>query len=240
MDNEYASRRPTDIAPSKGRYGPLRQAIEDRDFDALMAAITARTIPTPTGCLLWVGTRSEAGYAVALRNPLLLVHRAVSWGSLGFLGPNLRSHPAVHHSCATRHCVAPGHLQPVTALANALEAQTRKAFRLRLKQLDDALREVDPDHPALLQSALYDLEGIPALSASPTEMESLAVRIRRHARSVEREIAAKTLEVKRFKEVLEARRLVAGGLSRTAAAQQLGMDAATLHYWETRLAEVGI
>lgn len=128
----------------------------------------------------------------------------------------------------------------MTALANGLEAQTRKAFRLRLKQLEDALRELDPEHPVLQQSALYGLDGTPALSASPSEMESLGVRIRRHARNVEREIDLKTLEVKRFKDVLEARRLVARGISRTSAARQLGMDAATLQYWETRLSELGV
>lgn len=232
-------RRPSDTTPNAGRVGPLRQAMTDRDFDALLAEVRDRSDVTSSGCWLWKGALSDLGYARALR-PVVLVHRAVAWANAGFPGDSLVGFPAVHHRCARKSCVNPSHLTPVTALVNHLEAQTRKAFREYQEALKEALRELEPNHRLLRMAYLYELDGVSQIGTTSAEMEPLGARLRRHAKNTAREIRARELEIERFAQVLEAKRLVAAGQTRHAAAAQLRMDLSTLASWEQKLADSGI
>jgi len=61
-----------------------------------------------TGCWLWDGYVTRAGYAQTGRNTL--VHRAVYKEMHGPIPPGHE----VHHTCSTKRCIRPSHLKLVT------------------------------------------------------------------------------------------------------------------------------
>lgn len=137
--------RPPASEPADLR-SPLRKGHEDNNkelfFDALKADCD---VDETTGCWSWA--RQEAnGYArTRFGKKEIALHRAsleMKHGKpLGVL--------AAHHTCANTLCVNPEHLQPATAAENNLEMNARKSFIARIAELENALKEIDPDHEIL-------------------------------------------------------------------------------------------
>lgn len=211
--------------------------MHERDFDMIMNDVRARSAETTSGCLIWLGAKSGPGYPRALRAPIVYVHRLVCWGNAGFPG-ELRDFPDVHHRCGRHSCVAPEHLSAIGASANALEAVVRRQFLKRIAQLEGAVRALDPDNPLLALSDVYLEQDERGISARPRiNSTSVADRVRREKRALERASKKQAYAARRYEDVLRARQLIARGASRGEAARALCMDVSTLAYWEVRLEE---
>jgi len=73
------------------------------------------------GCWLWTRSRSKDGYGWAsLDNKTWQAHRLVYVLLRGTPAPEL----VLDHLCRVRHCVNPGHLQPVTPRQNLERGET--------------------------------------------------------------------------------------------------------------------
>ena len=130
----------------RSQWGPLRTAIEERDPALLVRALRGKTKRTPDGCWEWSGGLDKSGYPrhkVAGRS--ILVHRVVLEVMQG--KPLGVQHS--HHICANTRCVRPDHLQPATHNENIAEMKARQSYVARIAELEAALRELAPDHPAL-------------------------------------------------------------------------------------------
>lgn len=124
---------------------PLRQAYEERDWPAVLAAVQSDTTISPSGCWLWQ-RRTKAGYPVAkIGRREAAVHRVVLEAKHG---ADLGSQ-AAHHICAESMCVNPEHLQPVTHRDNVAEMLARHSYLNRIRELEAALLALDPTHPLL-------------------------------------------------------------------------------------------
>lgn len=127
---------------------PLRRAFTDGDWAGVLSALEAKAVKVDD-CWLWP-QRQRAGYGyVSIKPRMWSVHRLAMSASLG---RDLPSHEPVHHKCAEPLCFNPVHLQVVTPQENAAEMLERRAYQRRIKDLEDALREADPEHPALRPS----------------------------------------------------------------------------------------
>lgn len=125
---------------------PLRKGYEDNNKELFFEAMKSDCNINPTtNC--WEWTRQEAnGYArTRFGKKEAALHRAsleMKHGKpLGVL--------AAHHTCANTLCVNPEHLQPATAAENNLEMIARNSFIARIAELENALKEIDPDHEIL-------------------------------------------------------------------------------------------
>jgi hypothetical protein len=135
----------------------LRRALENRDYEATLAAlkprVTLKQLPgIPTPCWIWNGRKSSSRkdgspYPIAKwGRKSVPVHRLVLEAKHGkSLGPQ-----AAHHACANTVCVNPDHLQPVTHRENMAEMLARNSYLAINQELRDALAEFAPDHPLLV------------------------------------------------------------------------------------------
>lgn len=130
---------------------PIRRAYEEKDFESLLRAIKVDTVRSDD-CWEWQRSLDEDGYPrVNIGDKKVFVHRmAVE----AYLGKPLGSQQA-HHTCANSSCVNPEHVIPVTASENIVEMKARHSYLARIRELEDALAEVAPDHPALGVLELY-------------------------------------------------------------------------------------
>lgn len=111
-------------------------------------------IDPDTGCWYWLGGTETSGYADG-GGGLRLVHRHAL---AAYLGLETLGAGTVHHTCPganrlTRRCLAPEHLQIVSRHENVAEMIERTAYRSAIELLSDALRALDPEHPALDRAA---------------------------------------------------------------------------------------
>jgi hypothetical protein len=85
--------------------------------------------PEPsTGCLLWTGTRTPAGYGDFRENGRhSYAHRRAYEHFIGPIPEGL----TLDHRCRVRHCVNPTHLEPVTGRENALRGYGACAINAR-------------------------------------------------------------------------------------------------------------
>lgn len=121
------------------------EAIRTNDWPAILAGVINTVDVDDNGCWLWRGALSADGYARRhFCKPR--IHRLVMQAVHG--GVPLGSQQ-VHHTCAVRRCVNPNHLQLATAAENNAEMRARNAYLRRIDELEAALREVAPGHPAL-------------------------------------------------------------------------------------------
>ena len=124
---------------------PARRAYEDGDGGQLIAELRAASTINADGCWIWPRLRSD-GYPVARWGGRYLgIHRVAIEARLG---QPLGSQPA-HHTCANTGCVNPDHLMPVTHRDNLAEMLSRHAYIARIRELEDALAAVAPDHDLL-------------------------------------------------------------------------------------------
>lgn len=82
-----------------------------------------------SGCWLWTARLSHDGYPMAPRNPQKInyAHRLSYIINVGPIPDGLE----LDHTCRTRCCVNPRHLEPVTKLVNVRRSNVGKAQRAR-------------------------------------------------------------------------------------------------------------
>lgn len=216
--------------PRPSRLGPIESAIRDRDRNALHAALHARAVREEgTGCLRWTGNKRPQGYGMTGRGRTNhLCHRLVAWSQDGFPGA-IRDYPPVAHLCGTRDCIEPSHLAPTTSLLNTLEARVRKTLVDRIKALEAVIRASDPDHPILDTPPLAS--GVRPMPRAGDRYESPAERIRRWERRERQAEERRHNRIRRHRQVLEVRRLVAAGSTHREALAQVGIHRRVFDYW---------
>lgn len=215
------------------RLGPIETAIRDRNRAALMEALRPRTArQSESGCLRWTGAHRPNGYGMVGRAETnRLVHRLVAWAHAGF-PDEMRTFPDVHHTCGVRDCVAPAHLKPVTAYVNVLEMRVRNALLSQLAEYRDVVHKLDPAHPILQRPEPTET----AVELRPGRgFETPAERLRKREAALLREQASKEREQRRFKQVLEVRRLRAAGLTEREALAEVGIHRRVYQQWADRL-----
>jgi hypothetical protein len=218
------------------RLGPIEAAIQARDRDALLHALSARTRREPTtGCLRWTGNRRPNGYGMVGRGPTNhLTHRLVAWADAGFPG-ELRGFPPVHHLCGTRDCIEGTHLASATSLINALEASVRTTALRRIRELEDAIRALQPDHPAL---------DYPEFTETPLPLPRSGRVFETPRERLKRKEAADALARKRsenanhrFRQVLEVQQLIGAGATERHALATVGIHRRVYQHWAGQLTQ---
>jgi len=224
----------------RNRLGPLESAIQARDLELLIRTVRSRceiddSLRNP--CWFWRGARSSAGYAYMGRaGTNRIVHRVVAWAEAGFPG-QLSLFPQVHHTCGVRSCVNPAHLVPVTAYRNVLERSVRNALLDRIRALTDALRDVSPEHWLLTAGWGDDIQR-DAPASQPlrgTTYESRRAQLQRLERKTANAVRMQRHEEARFREVIEVDSLVAKGMSKADARDQVGISRSAYDDWRPRL-----
>lgn len=142
-----------------GSQGPEGESVQlylarkNGDREAIFDALKSRCKVSEVGCWIWQGTRTEAGYGITSpANPEsseVATHRIALEAKLGSLIKGMHA----HHVCAVRACCNPDHLQMVTEQANIAEMLARNSYKTRIRDLEDALRELSPDHRLLRTEA---------------------------------------------------------------------------------------
>jgi hypothetical protein len=131
------------------RRSPLRRALESRSYPETVKHIKAKVaFKADTGCWEWLSTsRAKKGGKSYPTTPWSgePVHRLVLEAKHG---KPLGSQHA-HHICANTMCVNPDHLQPVTHRENAAEMLARHSYLKRIRDLEHALAQANPNHPLL-------------------------------------------------------------------------------------------
>jgi len=113
-----------------------------------MERMLERTEPHGDGCMVWTGPVGSDGYGrVSVGSPMS-AHRVMARASFGSRGLPLSSEP-IHHKCGVRTCIRPDHLEPVTRAANMAEMLARTFYERRIRELETALKLVDPLNKAL-------------------------------------------------------------------------------------------
>jgi hypothetical protein len=125
------------------RLGPLRQAIIRCDGPAVLEIDPDDAV----GCWIWVGAK-RSGYGFIGRGPTNRLAHRVSWEAARGFTQQLGFH-TVHHKCGRRLCINPHHLAVATQLENTAEMFGRQAFQVRISALEEALRQLDPNHHLL-------------------------------------------------------------------------------------------
>lgn len=129
--------------------GPIRQAILDGDWPALISALREKTSRNESGCWEWTGHKSKGyGQTKIGKGKSISAHRLMAMAMER--GP-VPTSLAVHHKCANSACVNPEHLQVVHPHENLAEMFERQSYLRRIAALEDALRSFDPDHPVLIE-----------------------------------------------------------------------------------------
>lgn len=82
------------------------------------------TLPNADGCMVWAGGKVHNGYGVFSNGRRqVYAHR---WSYEMWVGP-IPDGLQLDHLCRVRDCVAPAHLEPVTARENLLRGDTVNA-----------------------------------------------------------------------------------------------------------------
>lgn len=134
-------------------YYSLGRAWRTHRWQSVMARMLERTETMPSGCMEWRGTIDGNGYGRVSINGTRAAHRVVAAASCGLRGFYLGSEP-VHHKCANRACVNPAHLEPVTQVDNTIEMLARTYLTRRVRELEAALRLVDPANELITKPLL--------------------------------------------------------------------------------------
>lgn len=90
--------------------------------------------PNEQGCRLFRNSHSRKGYGTIRINQR---NRAAHRVSMELhLGRPLHATEVVHHKCANKACITPGHLQLVTPAENTAEMLERMHYQKRIRQLE--------------------------------------------------------------------------------------------------------
>ena len=91
----------------------------------LRERVLSRLIINSSGCLLWTGATTAAGYGVVGDGPRIeYVHRLMY---MWFVGPIPDGHQ-IDHLCRIRPCASPADLEAVTQRANILRGEGATAL----------------------------------------------------------------------------------------------------------------
>lgn len=122
----------------------FRRSFESGDFETFISELKRKSVISHDGCWLW--PKLKRGYPVCdWSGKRLQVHRLALEAKHG--KPLGTQH--AHHMCATTACVNPDHLQPVTHRDNTAEMMQRHSYLSRIAELEEAVIELDPNHPVL-------------------------------------------------------------------------------------------
>ena len=124
---------------------PLRKAYESNDYRGMLEAIRERAEAVESGCWEWSRLGADGYPRAKLGDKHLLVHRL----SLEAKHEAPLGSQAAHHVCANTRCVNPEHLQPVTHRDNTAEMMARRAYVDRIVELEEAIKELAPNHEVL-------------------------------------------------------------------------------------------
>lgn len=123
----------------------IRRGYEDGNASLFFKAVRRDCEINEAGCWTWQ-RRTASGYpAIRFGKREHLLHRLV----LEVKHSAPLGSQAAHHVCANSLCVNPEHLQPVTHRDNTGEMLARRSYLDRIAELETALAEVAPHHPAL-------------------------------------------------------------------------------------------
>lgn len=110
--------------------------------------------PNESGCRIWHGAIGKDGYPVVYVNEVANMRGAhrVSYSIAN--GVDIPPGRVIHHLCAERKCVEPSHLRMVEPWENSAEMFERNTYLSRIRELEQALAELDPVHP-LIRDGLH-------------------------------------------------------------------------------------
>ena len=113
--------------------------------ERVLAAIKSASTITANGCWEWQKV-DKAGYPrLAVGDKDVRMHRLVL--ETKYEAP--LGEQVAHHKCANTRCVNPEHLQPVTHRDNVAEMLARHSYLDRIAELEEAIRELAPNHEVL-------------------------------------------------------------------------------------------
>ncbi len=136
-----------ECASSFSVKSPLRIAVERNEHQSVIEEIRKRSAEDQNGCWNWEGKLNDGYPAVKFGKKTIGVHRISLEAKHGKeLGPQ-----TAHHKCANTKCVNPEHLQPVTHRENTAEMLARRSYLNRIRELEQALEQIDQNHPLLAQ-----------------------------------------------------------------------------------------
>lgn len=118
--------------------------------------LRTKTVRDPSGCLIWTGARTKAGYPTVTEisggrrssttaTRLIFVDRV----------RDLKAGEVVHHKCGNASCVEPSHLEGATTAQNGLEMFERKSLNATV---DFAENFIVDSEDALLDCLSQDRE----------------------------------------------------------------------------------
>ncbi len=124
----------------------LRDAIYAEKHREVLRLICDGATPDENGCWIWptVGRygypilKGEKGFSGHQRS----LHRVVAESKRR---EPIRAGQHVHHTCGTRACVNPRHLQVIDARDNVAEMRERRTYQAALRKAVKRLRRYNPD-----------------------------------------------------------------------------------------------
>lgn len=135
---------------AKNQRSPIRKAADDNNSEEFMRLVRENSsVDTETDCWNWLGRLDHNGYPnISGKASSRFVHRLVI--EVG-LGHKMGSDEA-HHICANRKCLNPDHLQAISKRENLAEMRQRRTYIKRIQELEDIIKELDPENPILNRS----------------------------------------------------------------------------------------
>ena len=147
-DAKYCSRECSDEYMRKlalDSRSPLRKAYEDGTPEQVLDILKESSNITKKGCWEWQRLDASGYPRVKIGGKDFLAHRL----SLEMKHDAPLGSQAAHHMCANTKCVNPDHLQPVTHRDNVAEMLARHSYLDRIAELEEAIRELAPNHEVL-------------------------------------------------------------------------------------------
>lgn len=144
----------TQIKRGQEELTPLRKRYVTKGQTAAERLEELSSPPDENGCRIWRGSVQKNGYPTMPRTPISptkFAHRIAYMLSEGRAIP---SYVPVHHTCGVSLCVEPSHLQAVRPEENSAEMLERRYYVERIEMLENALRELDEEHPVLAVSGV--------------------------------------------------------------------------------------
>jgi hypothetical protein len=131
---------------------PLRDAIYAEKHREVLRLIRDGATPDENGCWIWP-TVGRYGYPILKGEKGFSGHRRALHRVVAESNRREPIQPGqhVHHTCGTRACVAPRHLQVIDARDNVAEMRERRAYQAALSKAVKRLRKYNPDDPVAAQ-----------------------------------------------------------------------------------------
>lgn len=106
--------------------------------------LATKAVEDPSGCLVWVGARTRAGYPTISeisggKRSSTTVGRLVFIERYRDLAPG----EVIHHRCSNPSCVRAEHLEGVMSTENSIEMFQRKSLNATIDYAESFITEVD-------------------------------------------------------------------------------------------------